>query len=289
VTARLPPEAFDPAKRPFAIGMQPLDLAQWITRDDAFASDIALKRSLMEKDAGAVFQELAGSRPAQEEAYALLAAHLQSGLAAFADTHDSPLLSAALNLQEDLCLLERQERHRESGWVLTAGAVFFPSSWSVRDKIGKPLDDIHEPVPTYAEMLAARVNRIFDNLKAAHPVWRLNWSIHHDGGLHHPAPVPRPDHWLKEPERAASEIFMRIERQTLRRLPETGAILFTIRNHHVCLADVTAQHAAAGQIASLHAQLAGLSDSQLVYKGLAQHRQALLDALLKAQTVALGR
>ena len=76
------------------------------------------------------------------------------------------------------------------------------------------LDGLHIPVPGYADFLAGRVARIFDNLKADQPVQRFGWSLYADDDLSHAAPRPRPEGWPDEGPGA----FVRLERQTLRRL-----------------------------------------------------------------------
>src|SRR6185369_15328865 len=81
--------------------------------------------------------------------------------------------------------------------------------------------EIHAPVPAYADELAARVDRFLDRLDR--PVWRRNWFIHDSPELH----LPEPPVHLPTP-RVPDDLWLRSERQTLRRLPSTGAVLFTI-------------------------------------------------------------
>ncbi|TIU52784.1 MAG: DUF3445 domain-containing protein, partial [Mesorhizobium sp.] len=57
----------------------------------------------------------------------------------------APLVQASLLVQEDLILMRRDE----SGWRLAAGSLCFPSSWSLLEKFGKPLQQIHAPVPGF--------------------------------------------------------------------------------------------------------------------------------------------
>lgn len=85
-------------------------------------------------------------------------------------------------VQEDLCLMRRGP----GGWRLAAASVSFPSSWSLRDKFGRTLDALHEPVPGYAGTMAVRMARVFDNLRVGIPVTRMNWSLYGDAHLHHP-------------------------------------------------------------------------------------------------------
>ena len=137
---------------------------------------------------------------------------------------------AAACVPDDLCLLVDRAGH----WRLDSGVVCFPSLWRLSDKIGRPLAEIHEPVPAYAEELADRVDRLVSRLRADRPVWRRNWFVHHDPALHQPVPRPAPEVMGAAPE----GLWLRSERQTLRRLPETGAVLFTIRTQQVALAAV---------------------------------------------------
>ena len=40
-------------------------------------------------------------------------------------------------------------RRGEDGWRLAAGSLCFPSSWSLDEKFGRPLQEIHAPVPGF--------------------------------------------------------------------------------------------------------------------------------------------
>lgn len=150
---------------------------------------------------------------------------------------------AALAVPADLCLLVDRDGH----WRLDSGVVCFPSLWRLADKMGRPLAEIHEPVPAYAEELADRVDRLVSRLRADRPVWRRNWFVHHDPELHQPVARPPADPLPAPPE----GLWLRSERQTLRRLPGTGAVLFTIRTQQVPLRDVAARPDLAGAMASV--------------------------------------
>jgi hypothetical protein len=135
-----------------------------------------------------------------------------------------PLSRAGASVQEDLCLMV----HHSGRWHLEGGVVCFPSLWSLADKIGKPTSLVHEPVPHYAEELSQRVDTFFDRLSPDKPVWRRNFSVWPTLLLWAPSLHPS----LCPPEPVVdgtSTSWLRSERQTLRRLPRTGAILFTIR------------------------------------------------------------
>jgi hypothetical protein len=130
-------------------------------------------------------------------------------------------------VQEDLCVLEKRDT-----WRLTAACVCFPSRWNLREKIGQTLDTIHEPIPGYAEQLASPTTSVFDRLTPERSFWRLNWTLLDDPTLHQPTSTRR------SPEGDLSQWFFRVERQTIRALPDTGAVVFTIRNYATSLADL---------------------------------------------------
>ncbi len=69
---------------------------------------------------------------------------------------------------------------------------------------------------------------------------------------------------------------MRVERQSLRRLPLTGGVVFTIRVHVDSLESVAADRERA---AGLHASVAGLSEEEARYKGIAPVREVVLGYL----------
>lgn len=155
----------------------------------------------------------------------------------------SALEAAAVTVPDDLCLLVERDGH----WRLDSGVVCFPSLWRLADKIGRPLAEIHAPVPDYAEELADRVDRLVSQLRADRPVWRRNWFVHHDPQLHQPEPPPPTGPLPRPPE----GLWLRSERQTLRRLPETAAVLFTIRTQQVPLRVVADRPDLAGRMAAV--------------------------------------
>jgi hypothetical protein len=100
------------------------------------------------------------------------------------------------------------------------------------DKVGKPLSAVHGPVPFYGDRLARPVDRFMRHLRPGHIASRLNWSLLDDPTLFQPG-----GKWRVEGRsdinagNVGSRVFLRVERQTLRRLPNSGAVLFGIRVH----------------------------------------------------------
>ena len=155
------------------------------------------------------------------------------GGAAAPDPALAPLDAAGRLVAEDLCLLVPGASvglpaAPEGGWVLGAGSVCFPSHWRLRDKLGLPTAAIHEPVPHYADELAARVDRFLARLAPGRSVWRRNWTVHTDPELFVPEPAPAPEPPVTEAD-AGERLWLRSERQALVRLARHRAVLFTIR------------------------------------------------------------
>ncbi|UVK50775.1 DUF3445 domain-containing protein [Mesorhizobium sp. AR02] len=293
---------YDGSSKLFNIGLKPLDPASWIEVDSHLLPYLAEKRRLYAEIPERVFVEEDGTRDAQGEVLDLLGAYLPER---FPNTHrrtdagvevvdaanhpalpsglaGAPLVAASLLVQEDLILMRRDD----SGWRLAAGSLCFPSSWSLLEKFGKPLQQIHEPVPGFGPGTrpAALINRMFDGLQGQ-AVERFNWSIQADNALYHPlSNVERIDRATNRPTRfpdgdVKAHAFIRVERQTLRKLPSSRDILFTIRIHLDPLA-VLARHPDRATLAvSFAAQLEALDLDQLDYKGLTSDRARLMSVL----------
>jgi len=262
--------------RPFTIGLSALDPARWIEPDADRDRYLTEKRVLATTRLDEVFRATDDSLPAQAECLAALTAHLNAyhpQLMAETDLSDDdlpPLLRAGMLVQDDLVIMMR----REAGWFIAAAHLSFPSSWLLAEKFNRPMEEVHEHVPGFegGTRNAAMINRIFDNLAPDLPAERFNWSINWKEKLFHPE-TGRND------TAEAGEAVVRVERQTLTKLPQTGAIVFTIRIYldPVVLFE---KHPDGRRLASsLADQLEGLSEPQLHYKGLDRQRNRLVARL----------
>ncbi|RVC74501.1 DUF3445 domain-containing protein [Mesorhizobium sp. M4A.F.Ca.ET.020.02.1.1] len=300
---------YDGSSKPFTIGLKPLGLDEWIDVDECLLPHLAEKRRLYAEIPEKVFVEEDGTREAQREVLDLLAAYLAakhpgthrdggSGAAVIGDENGggptaalraAPLVQASLLVQEDLILMRRDE----SGWRLAAGSLCFPSSWSLLEKFGKPLQQIHAPVPGFGPGTrpAELINRMFDGLQGQ-AVERYNWSIQAGDALYHPlSNLQRIDRATNRPTRFAdgdidAHAFIRVERQTLRKLPVSRDILFTIRIHLDPLKVLARHPDRATLAASFAAQLEALDEAQLDYKGLTADRDRLVAFLADMATAA---
>jgi len=230
--------------KPFTVGMglRALEIAQWLEIDESYAADIEQKKYLFQKHPQQVFASLPQGLAGSVETLELISAHIKQMNPELettpVDARLHPLHSAGLLTQEDLCVMSRLDGQ----WKLTAASVCFPSRWDLTEKIGASLREIHAPVPHYEERIGQATDTMFDKFEAERPVWRINWTILDNPELFQPQSIHReldPDLPLDE---FAQKIFFRIERQTLRVLPKSGDVLFTIRTYVDSLSSIASEY-----------------------------------------------
>jgi hypothetical protein len=206
-----------------AMGLRPLDMDRWLEVDEHRDVELEEKRQLL----ASKYDVVVATNPAGDggsvellgEVTAFLATHF-STLTTATSPDDHPIVAASRLVQEDLCILVRSD-----AWRLQAACVCFPSRWNLASKLGTTLDDIHRPVPSYDVELSRPTNAFFERLKPERSFWRLNWTLIDNPALHQPTSARH------SPDGDLDNWFFRVERQTLRRLPQSDAIVFTIRNY----------------------------------------------------------
>lgn len=211
-------------------------------------------------------------------------------------------------IQEDVALMIEGT---DGKYYFQAGAICIPGFWRMRDKIGMALDDIHISgnVPRFKEKLQTSMEKFFRRMPVDKPVIRnnyfmqvckpsahvadkddeprldveeesidpeeLGWSESTNGpedsflhGHGHSAPPA--------PYLAPSSIRLRSERQTLRRLPRTGAIVFGIRTYLFKIEELARERGVADRLASA---IRSWPDDVGVYKGRKMYSEVLLKYL----------
>jgi dimethylamine monooxygenase subunit A len=231
-----------------SMGLKPLSLEDWIEIDENFARYLVLKKQRLDHNYAEVFASLSDTQAAQQEVLELLLDHLFLNFPQLyrrQDEHiqnlvtketwhlkafeNNPLDLAGRLVQEDLCLMQ----FRSGNYVLSAASLCFPFHWKLQDKLGRPLSQIHEPVPGYQEHLEHPVDHFFDRLKVDSPVYRLNWGIATTPDLsldyaRHGKQKATPQITI---DTIGKNLWLRMERQTLRRLEKSSSVLFTIRTY----------------------------------------------------------
>jgi dimethylamine monooxygenase subunit A len=223
-------------------GVLPLLEDDWTWVDDAFAGQMAERDRLIASYPDAVHAMQDRSGPAANELYEIILEKLQhragyevtsrsvrrpDGVEVALD-QELPLLTLGRLVQEDLCLLEQDDTEH----VLSGAILCFPASWTLAQKLGRPLTKIHSPVASYDADIARRVQRMFDAIRPEQPLWRANSLIYDDPTLHQPRleGVRRP--------RPVENVYARSERQCFVRLPKTRAVVFAIHTYVVRMTDL---------------------------------------------------
>lgn len=251
------------------MGLLPLDPAEWILVDAAFAAELKEKQALLAARHGEVFAALPEADAGAREVLSRFADHLPrrfpdlytrdgrtlrraDGAVFDLDGPLHPLDLAGRLVQEDFCLMQAAG----DSWNLVAASLCFPTRWKLADKIGRPLAAIHAPVPGFAPTLGAPVERFFNRLAPGKAVWRANWGLIDDPALFQPAGHFRGAvNETITPENAGDTVWLRVERQTLMRLPESGDILFTIRILQETLGETARSPKRAARLAELIASM----------------------------------
>lgn len=282
-----------PPYRPFAdgsyrlaMGLMPMEEADWFEFGMDLAAVLTAKRLLLAERHGEVFCAEPEAESAATELLALMAMHLPRHHPALFRREGERLLNLATGevwnlaapdlhpldlagrlVAEDLCLLEpRAERY-----VLTGASLCSPARWRLVEKMGQPLIAIHTPVPGYAESLGAPVDRFFAALKPGRLVGRLNWGIADDPTPFQP--VARIAAAEITSANAGERLWLRVERQVLRRLGRSGAVVFSIRTHITRLDRVIAS---AAEAQSLAAAIRLMPGAMQAYKQIAPVAEPLL-------------
>jgi len=222
-------------------GIQPLTPQDWLLRDDAFAAQMAYRDRLLAERRADVVALDEGARPAALELLDLVLARAYPGAGAQVIRPDGvtvtidrsdPMATLGRLVQQDFCILEKPAGAAEH--VLTAAVLCFPANWTLAEKFMRPLTRIHVPVPEYDANIAARVQRLFDGVQPDRPLWRFNALWYDDPELHQ----PRREADTRPHRRAAAVDYLRSERQSLLRLPQSRAVVFGIHTFVLARADV---------------------------------------------------
>ena len=274
-----------------SMALVPLDPKDWIEPDEHLAADLAEKERLLAERRAEVFIVLPEAVRGSEELLEMLADYLpaqfphlyarQGGqLSHLASGRTWDLTCSALHpldlagrlVQEDLCLMQLQPT--SGHYRLVGASVCFPTRWCLADKIGHTVGPIHAPVPGYEAQLSSTMDRFFARLKTERPVWRVNWSIVDDPALFLPRGHGRRerDHGITA-ENVGEKLWLRMERQTLRRLPRTQDVLFTIR---IYVQPLHALAARPERTAALATAIRSLPSELQAYKSVFPFREAIL-------------
>jgi dimethylamine monooxygenase subunit A len=240
----------------FQLGLRPIRPENWILIGAEHAEMMRQKWERLDNHRPFYYRTLPHSLPAQRELRERVVAHLaadhpqsfeKSGSVIRSritgqtldldDDSTEPLLQVSYLIEEDFMLLE------EVGGTIqiTAASNAYSSSGRLVGSVGHDMEWAHEPVPQLTRKLGGRINRVLDSIHAATPCERFNWQITPMATVFFPHEDPHAANaaamrevfaaLCRDPTRAGDFLWIRVERQTLRRLPDSNAVAFSLHTY----------------------------------------------------------
>ncbi|KAL8744377.1 MAG: hypothetical protein Q9190_003373 [Brigantiaea leucoxantha] len=203
---------------------------------------------------------------------------------------EDPMQTCARLVQDDLAIMFERE---DGQYYLLAGAILLAGFWRLEDKFGMPLSEIHTSgdVPGFKAKLEKGMMNFFRRVQPAQPVLRNNYFIQVDDDLawsHSIGPEDEEDvgsggatmqatGWATaEKNKAIEHHYFRSERQSLRRLPRSGGVVFTIRTYFEPITKVADEWGVPGRLASA---VRSWGEDVSRYKGRERYGDVLLEYL----------
>ncbi|KAH7080650.1 Alg9-like mannosyltransferase family-domain-containing protein [Paraphoma chrysanthemicola] len=193
---------------------------------------------------------------------------------------EDPMAMAGRLVQDDLAIMIEK---KDGQYYLLAGSILLAGFWRLEDKFGMPLSEIHTSgdVPGFKEKLEKGMLNFFRRIQPQSPVLRNNYFIQVDDKLAWSESIGPEDSegigWFTaEKNKAIENHWFRSERQSLRRLPRSGGVVFTIRTYFHPVVDIAREPYVPGRLASA---VRSWGDDVSKYKGKERYGDVLLEYL----------
>ena len=291
----------------FTLGLAPVRRSEWIQFSPRHADNMREKRSRLSAERDRYYRTLPASLDAQRELRDRVLAHLTADHAeryalagaTLTSRHESltwqlddprvePLRQLSDVIEEDFMLLQELD----GAMCITASSNAYSSSGRLVSAVGQTVHWAHIPVPTLSDKLGVRIDRVLSSVHQETPCERFNWQVTPMAGLFFPHDPHRAnadamhavrDALCREPGRAGELLFIRVERQTLSRLPDSRAVAFSLHTYSDPLSVLEADPQAARSMLRL---LEGYTESRWHYSEMDIVREPLLDYLRRVAAAA---
>lgn len=280
----------------FEIGLRPMEVAHWLDTGPDHGDFMAAKRARLKGRPPLYYRSIERSHAAQSELLQAVADNLlthhgksfsHDGSAIIdrldGTRHDldadglEPLEITGNLLEEDFVLFQREDGQD----IVVAASNAYTSSGRIVSCVGRDMRFAHDPVPGLNDQLGARIDRVIGNVQAGKPVVRFNWFLPPIASrlfpvASHGANIEASEQVAKRLNEdfllVPSTLWLRVERQTFLRLPETGALAFGIHTYSDPLSSIAGEPAS---LAALDRLLASYSEDRLRYGGLLATRDPI--------------
>jgi hypothetical protein len=240
----------------FQVGLRPMKPDLWVLMGAGHEAIMREKRERLAAFPRLYYRTLPGSLAAQCELRERVIAHLVSdypehfertgslvnsrGTGVECDLTDhsiEPLLQLSNLIEEDFMLIQEVDGAPR----ITAASNAYSSSGRLVASVGRDIEWAHQPVPGLTRQLGPRINRVLDSVHTATPCERFNWQLTPMSTIFFPHDDPHAANaaamhgicqsLCENPDRAGDLLWIRVERQTLSRLPESRAVAFSLHTY----------------------------------------------------------
>ncbi|CAM1501468.1 Fc.00g034520.m01.CDS01 [Cosmosporella sp. VM-42] len=222
-----------------------LDPDYWLELESTYRERIQQRQDLFAKHGQDVLNALPGSELACKELMEMAVQFLCARYPTQFQLTGNTLVNRILNTQEDVgngdplkVLLNNVPedfgimlRDPETGlYCLRAGVICSSVGWNLGEKIGLGMPGIHRTVPDYKEKMQFSMDRFFTKMPTFKPIQRGSWGLEMGQPLYLPSDHPDFSHReTQDPSLRPEDINLRVDWQTLRRLPLSGAVVFNFK------------------------------------------------------------
>ncbi|KAF4550537.1 Hypothetical protein D9617_17g048060 [Elsinoe fawcettii] len=245
------PRPYRPLRWPYhqTMSLTKLEPDWWLELESTYRDRISQRLSLYATHGSAVLAALPGSELACKELMELALQFLCSRYPHYFTLNPSshptvlhnrilstttdlrttpPLLVLLHNIPEDFALMLRSP---STGlYTFRAGIICSSIGWNLGTKLSLPLSAIHAPVPDYATKMSLSMDRFFSRLPTDRPIQRGSWGLEPHPTLYLPPHSPELEEREKQdPDLRIEDVTFRVDWQTLRRLPLSGAVCFNFK------------------------------------------------------------
>jgi hypothetical protein len=179
-------------------------------------------------------------------------------------------------VQGDFVLLDQ----RDETLYADAGFVTSQADWSLAFDVGMSWREWHAPVPRATELgVMDRALKYLLNLQLGSPVRRLNWTMTVNPRLDTSPenyPLWGTDRNTVNPENVADKVHLRVELQSLFRLPRSNGIVFSIRCYLMSLKELSSYPRWAKR---LHRVQKTMHPDLIEYKGMTKFHPMMVEWL----------
>ncbi|KAL4788641.1 hypothetical protein BJX76DRAFT_344767 [Aspergillus varians] len=218
----------------------------WLELENTYRKRIAQRKELFAKHGNSVLGSLPGSELACKELMEMALQFLCARYPQYFSLTDKRILKNRIlgteqdvtskppleiimdNVPEDFGIMLRDDK--TGNYFLRAGVICSAMGWNVASKIGLQLHQIHDPIPDYKEKMQFSMDRFFTKMPVDKPIQRGSWGLEVGQPLYMPPGDPHEKlRTFQDPDLQLEDCHLRVDWQTLRRLPLSGAVVFNFK------------------------------------------------------------